>query len=74
MDPIDMAAKAYTVASMINKIIKKGHKLYIHCTAGIGRAPQSVIAYLCFFQNYDLDKAVVLLRKQRPNCRPNIGI
>ena len=39
MDPIDMTAKAYTVASLISKLIKKGHKLYIHCTAGIGRAP-----------------------------------
>jgi len=32
---------------MINK---KGLKVYVHCTAGMGRAPASVLVYLCLFK------------------------
>ena len=34
-------------------ICKKSLKVYVHCTAGMGRAPASVLAYLCLFKKVD---------------------
>ncbi|XP_078436356.1 dual specificity protein phosphatase (DsPTP1) family protein [Wolffia australiana] len=45
-------------------------KVYVHCTAGLGRAPAVVIAYLFWFSNMNLNDAYELLTSKRP-CGPN---
>ncbi|KAJ3680933.1 hypothetical protein LUZ60_015422 [Juncus effusus] len=48
---------------------KKG-RVYVHCTAGLGRAPAVAIAYMFWFCNLDLNKAYKELTSKRP-CGPN---
>jgi protein-tyrosine phosphatase len=43
--------------------------VYVHCTAGLGRAPAAIIAYLFWFQNYSLEEAYSKLTAVRP-CGP----
>jgi len=59
---------------MINN---KGLKVYVHCTAGMGRAPATVLAYLCLYKQVEcwadvqaVDKYVKSYRKvSTPNLR-----
>ena len=49
----------------IRAIIADGGKVYIHCGAGVGRAPTMAAAYLISEGN-TLDEALALIRKGRP--------
>jgi hypothetical protein len=44
-------------------------QVYVHCTAGLGRAPAACIAYLYWFQGHTLDSAYSHLTRIRP-CGP----
>ncbi|WOG96982.1 hypothetical protein DCAR_0416321 [Daucus carota subsp. sativus] len=45
-------------------------RVYVHCTAGLGRAPAVAIAYLFWFGDMDLNTAYSFLTSKRP-CGPN---
>jgi hypothetical protein len=49
----------------IHQIILSGGKVYIHCGAGVGRAPTMAAAYL-IAQGHSLEEALALIRKVRP--------
>lgn len=34
-------------------MINKGQKVYVHCTAGIGRSTAIVLVYLCIYKKCD---------------------
>eukprot|EP01024_Parvocaulis_polyphysoides_P054847 TRINITY_DN555_c2_g1_i1.p1 TRINITY_DN555_c2_g1~~TRINITY_DN555_c2_g1_i1.p1 ORF type:complete len:380 (+),score=35.01 TRINITY_DN555_c2_g1_i1:114-1253(+) len=51
---------------------KRGDKLYIHCTAGMGRAPSVAAMYMTWIRGYDLMDAYNLIRELRP-CNPNVS-
>jgi protein-tyrosine phosphatase len=42
-----------------------GTKLYIHCAAGVHRAPMMTLAVLCAME-WDIDAAMVLIETRRP--------
>lgn len=48
---IPLAVKA------IGKALVDGGRVYVHCTAGMGRAPSAAIAFLYWVRNMDLDEA-----------------
>jgi protein-tyrosine phosphatase len=52
-------------AAFIRRSIDAGHKVYIHCAGGVGRAPTMGAAYL-ISQGMNLDAALALIRKGRP--------
>ncbi|CAH9057996.1 unnamed protein product [Cuscuta epithymum] len=45
-------------------------RVYVHCTAGLGRAPAVAIAYMFWFCDMDLNRAYQTLTSKRP-CGPN---
>ncbi|XP_065870737.1 phosphoglucan phosphatase LSF2, chloroplastic isoform X1 [Euphorbia lathyris] len=45
-------------------------KVYVHCTAGLGRAPAVAIAYMFWFCDMNLNEAYDKLTSKRP-CGPN---
>jgi predicted protein tyrosine phosphatase len=49
----------------IREVIQSGGKVYIHCGAGVGRAPTMAAVYL-IAEGYTLDEALALIRKVRP--------
>lgn len=51
--------------AFIRETINDGGKVYIHCGAGVGRAPTMAAAYL-IAEGYRLDEALALIRKVRP--------
>lgn len=48
---------------------RDGGRVYVHCTAGLGRAPAVCIAYLYWFQGFNLDDAYAHVTRTRP-CGP----
>ena len=45
--------------------------VYIHCSAGVLRAPSTVAAYLYMHENYSLRMALETLKKRRPVSHPS---
>ncbi|CAE7295817.1 DSP4 [Symbiodinium pilosum] len=46
---------------------------YIHCTAGLGRAPATALAYMFMIEGMDLDDAYAHLYKSR-RCHPQLNM
>jgi len=55
----------HRAAEFISERIDAGEGVYIHCAAGVGRAPLTAAAYL-ILQGYGVDEALDLLRTRRP--------
>jgi hypothetical protein len=49
----------------IDEVIRSGGKVYIHCGAGVGRAPTMAAAYL-ISMGHKPDEAISIIRKVRP--------
>nr|GMC76174.1 phosphoglucan phosphatase DSP4, amyloplastic-like [Ipomoea batatas] len=57
------------VVSKLHKAINEnGGVTYIHCTAGLGRAPAVALSYMFWVQGYKLSKAYDLLLSKRSCC------
>lgn len=53
----------------IHEEIQRDGRVYVHCEAGVGRAPTMAVAYLVT-RGMDPDSAWELLRERRPFVRP----
>ena len=64
---------AITLNDMINN---KGLKVYVHCTAGMGRAPASVVIYYMLFKKVscwrDARAVDLFIKKYRKVSTPNM--
>lgn len=71
-EPFDLAAEdtAPKVATtccdiqimhgMPDQVFCANARVYVHCTAGLGRAPAVIIAYLFWFKDMGLDEVICL--------------
>jgi hypothetical protein len=53
----------------IRGVVKEGGQVYIHCKAGVGRAPTMAAAYFVA-QGMTVDEAIALIKKRRPFIAP----
>ena len=74
----DLTSKLFEAAKVLNDMINnKGQTVFVHCTAGMGRAPACVLVYLCLFKKVscwsnptEVDSLVKSYRKVSvPNMR-----
>lgn len=71
-DAFDLRMRLPVVVSILDKATKQnGGVTYIHCTAGLGRAPATALAYMFWVQDYKLSEAIKLLMSKRP-CFPKL--
>ncbi|KAG8380584.1 hypothetical protein BUALT_Bualt06G0030700 [Buddleja alternifolia] len=71
-DAFDLRIRLPAVVSKLHKAINRnGGVAYIHCTAGLGRAPATAVAYMFWVQGYKLSEAYGLLMNKRP-CFPKL--
>ena len=52
-------------------LLRSGHRTYVHCTAGMGRSPLIVMAYLVAVEGWVPDDAMEMLRRQRSCIAPD---
>ncbi|CAL5333692.1 unnamed protein product [Camellia sinensis] len=70
-DPDSLRSGLPKAVSSLEWAISEGNgKVYVHCTAGLGRAPAVAIAYMFWFCDIDLNTAYNRLTSKRP-CGPN---
>lgn len=55
----------------LHTLLRNGHRVYIHCTAGINRSPLVILAYLNFVEGQPHSDAFSLIRRQRPQAAPS---
>jgi len=71
-DENDLRRKLPQAVAALDRFLKAGHTVFVHCTAGMGRAPTTVIAYLVWCENWDIETAAVHVSQHRtaiPNLR-----
>lgn len=68
-DPNSLRKELPKAVSLLEHAISQGLTVYIHCTAGLGRAPAVAIAYLFWFHGMNMDDAYKYLTSKRP-CGP----
>jgi len=61
----DIRCKAYDAANVLNELVNKYQKVYVHCTAGVWRAPHVVAAYLNFHQGFNFEEACKQIKLKR---------
>ena len=54
-DPNSLRNVLPEAVKALHEELKKGQSVYVHCTAGLGRAPAVCIAYLYWFQDFQLE-------------------
>ncbi|KAK3228381.1 hypothetical protein Dsin_000262 [Dipteronia sinensis] len=68
-DSFDLRMRLPAVISKLYKAINRnGGIAYVHCTAGLGRAPAVALAYMFWVQGYKLSEANSLLLSKRSCC------
>ncbi len=48
-----------------------GHRTYVHCTAGLGRAPLTVLSFLICVEGRSPEEAIRLIHEGRPGAVPS---
>jgi atypical dual specificity phosphatase len=69
-DVADMRRHLAEAVSQLAGLRAQGHRVYVHCTAGLGRAPLTVLAYLVLVEGRTPEAAIGLIQAARPGAVP----
>src|ERR1700747_3046839 len=70
-EKVELRAKLYVAIQALSELLAEGHTVYLHCTAGIGRAPTVAIGYLQTCLGWELDEAIEHVKTAR-QCAPHV--
>ena len=69
--PQDMRRKLRPCVAVLDGLIRAGHRVYLHCNAGINRAPTVAVAYLHWVGKWELMAAYAHMLSCRA-CDPYV--
>jgi protein-tyrosine phosphatase len=69
-DSDDLGRRLPDCVETLRNLLDLGHVVYVHCTAGLGRSANVVIAYLHWVQGLPLEEAIRKVTEPHP-CLPN---
>ncbi|KAL3665961.1 hypothetical protein V7S43_008760 [Phytophthora oleae] len=69
----DIARHFYSMFDFIERARESGGRIFLHCVKGISRSPTMAIAYLMWYKNMSMYKALDFVRQARPIVDPNVG-
>ncbi|KAL4161528.1 hypothetical protein PRNP1_002082 [Phytophthora ramorum] len=69
----DIARHFYSMFDFIERARECGGRIFLHCVKGISRSPTMAIAYLMWYKNIGMYKALDFVRQSRPIVDPNAG-
>ncbi|EAS05131.1 starch-binding domain protein (macronuclear) [Tetrahymena thermophila SB210] len=68
----DFYHKGLSAVEKLNTLLKNQKRIvYLHCTGGISRAPQTAILYLSLYKNYSLKNAIKYVCSKREAAFPD---
>ncbi len=69
-DIVDQRQCLPSAVAALADLQAQGHRTYVHCTAGLGRAPLTVLSYLICFEGRSPQEAIRLIHNGRPGAVP----
>ncbi len=72
-DEKDLGDNVAQAAKRLNQLLTTGHRVYVHCNAGVCRAPATVLTYLCFYRHMSIEDGLEYIRRVRPQAHPYIS-
>lgn len=69
-DEADLGNKIAEPIKQLKRFLDVGHRVYVHCNAGICRASSTVLGYLIAYKGMSYDEGLNLIRAQRPQVNP----
>jgi len=69
--PDDLTDKLPACVAALDDLLRLGHKVYVHCNAGINRSPSTVVAYLHWVRKWTLEAALAHVCRRR-DCDPYV--
>jgi len=69
-DETDLGNKVAQPIQKLNSLLVVGHRVYVHCNAGVCRASATVLGYLCHYREMTIQEGLVYLRERRPQVNP----
>ena len=69
-DPADQRQRLPSAVRSLGQLLSGGNRIYLHCTAGINRAPLVALAYLTFVEAMAVADALALIQRGRPQACP----
>jgi protein-tyrosine phosphatase len=67
-DRLELQRKLPDCVRKLDRLLRVGHTVYIHCTAGVNRSPTVAVAYLHWCLQWPLDQASTYLHRIRDCC------
>ena len=56
----------------LHELLSQRHRVYLHCTAGLGRSALTALGYLSCVEAYRIEEALELLKTRRPGIVPSL--
>ena len=69
-DEIDLGNRLAEPIQALNQLLSVGHRVYLHCNAGICRAPATVLGYFCHYRSMSIEEGLKYIRSNRPQVHP----
>jgi atypical dual specificity phosphatase len=69
-DPDDQRSRLPLAVVRLHALLAARHRVYVHCTAGINRAPLAVLGYLALVEGREPRTALAEIRRGRPQAEP----
>lgn len=66
----DMRRQLPAAIRLLADMIARDHRVYVHCTAGLGRSAVVVLSYLVFVEGYSAQDAIDCILQGRPGSVP----
>ncbi len=70
-NPEALRRKLPECVQALDELLRAGHVVYVHCSAGMNRSPSVVVAYLHWVRGLGLDEAVDYVLERHP-CDPYV--
>lgn len=70
-DPPDQRRNLPNAVRQLTNLLGDGHRVYLHCTAGVNRAPLTALGYLTFVERHTPDEAMAIIRAARQDAEPS---
>jgi protein-tyrosine phosphatase len=70
---VDLIAKLPAAVDLLKELLDAKHRVYLHCTAGMGRSAAVAVAYLSLYQGQAMENALAYIKDCRPVICPNVA-
>ena len=72
-DEADLGNRLAKPVEMLHNLLVAGRRVYVHCNAGVCRAPATALAYFCHYRGMTIDHGLEYIRRNRPQANPYLS-